>query len=187
MATKKLKMVQCNLHRCYLAQQEFLQHFTSEKFDIGLISEPYVGRGLCMPSKPGLVDIYQFPSSTQVKACVVLKAGISAIGLTQYSTPNLAVIQLKLGQQKLYIASVYVEPDCDSAGTLASLAYFLTEPECWLGGTADTRSGGNLCRTSGARMLRPWRPLQTSQFAMSAGSQRSSLSGTATRARPSSM
>jgi hypothetical protein len=108
MANKKLKMVQCNLQRCYLAQQEFLQHFATQGYDVGLISEPYVGRGLCMPSKPGLFDIYQFPSSTRVKACVVLKAGISAIGITQYSAPNLAVVQLKLGQQKLFVASAYV-------------------------------------------------------------------------------
>jgi ribonuclease HI len=139
MVSKNLKMVQCNLQRCYLAQQEFLQHFATQGYDVALISEPYVGRGLCMPSKPGLVDIYQFPSSTRVKACVVLKAGISAIGMTQFSTPNLAVVQLKLGQQKLFVASAYVEPDCDPANTLASLAHFLTET-----GGARVLVGGDL-------------------------------------------
>ncbi|XP_045538991.1 uncharacterized protein LOC123722161 [Papilio machaon] len=62
----------------------------------------------------------------RVKACIIAKPQCGVIlGHSEYSSPNLCVVHLQVGQQKVYFASVYVEPDLDQSNTLALLDNFL--------------------------------------------------------------
>ncbi|CAK1580717.1 unnamed protein product [Parnassius mnemosyne] len=78
-----------------------------------------------MKSIQGL-SIYQFPGDQKVKACIITKSSCGAvIGMTQFSSPNLCVVQMTIGTKKLYIASAYVEPRDDELATLERLEAFL--------------------------------------------------------------
>lgn len=125
---RTLKIIQCNLDRSKNALLEFVRFFVSEKYSVALVSEPYVGANNFVKNIPG-VQIHQFPSSTgRVKACIFVRDGtnwFSALSLSQYSTTNMAVVQLTIGVTKLLLASVYVEPDTDVSGTLDRLDFFL--------------------------------------------------------------
>ena len=85
----------------------------ANNYSIALLSEPYVGSNTTAHHIQG-VDIHQFSTIEHVKACVLIKQTFGdSIGLTQLSTSNLAVVQLKVGQRKFHVASAYVEPDID--------------------------------------------------------------------------
>ena len=127
MTAKPLRVLQANVRRCQKAQHECVRHFLSSDFSIALICEPYVGRGPEVHSIIGL-DIYQFTASgsgtppERVKACVLIKQSFGcALGLTQDSSPNLSVVQIKVGQRKVILASVYIEPDVDTSNTIEAL------------------------------------------------------------------
>ena len=121
----KLKVIQYNANRRREGQHEFLRDFTIADYNIALISEPYVGRGPGVPSYQGL-GVYQFTSGSRVKACVITKPILgSALGVSQLSTSNLAVIQLRVNHRPLFIVSAYVEPDEDPNDTLAAIGRLL--------------------------------------------------------------
>ena len=99
----------------------------ANNYSIALLSEPYVGSNTTVHHIQG-VDIHQFPTIEHVKACVLIKQTFGdSIGLTQLSTSNLAVVQLKVGQRKFHVASAYVEPDIDKNNTMDSLTKLLHE------------------------------------------------------------
>ena len=86
-----------------------------------LISEPYVGSNAEVHPVQG-ENVFQLCSSDRVKACVITREGqLDAILCAQYSTSNLAVIEVQSAQRKLIIASVYIEPDVDQHETIKSI------------------------------------------------------------------
>jgi ribonuclease HI len=118
MGTKPLKVLQCNVAKCYASHHEALKHFMSSDISIALLSEPYVGNSDEVHNIEG-VHVFQFTGKSRVKACVLIKQDISAIlGLHQYSSPNLSAVRIKLQSRNLTIASGYIEPDDDSSDTL---------------------------------------------------------------------
>lgn len=127
--TSLLSVVQCNLQRSRIAQQEFLQYFLKNRnVNIAIISEPYVGN---LPHvRPILgVTVFQFSTSERIKACIFVKEGlpISVIGNSELSTSNLSVIDLKIDHRTFTIASVYIEPRDDLNNTLVALDRLLNE------------------------------------------------------------
>ena len=122
MTNTPIKVIQANLQHCANAHKEFVDHFNTNDYSIALISEPYIGRGPCVQNIVG-VDVYQFYSSNRpVKACVLLKQSLGGVlGLSHFSSSNLAVVQLTVQQRKLLFASVYIEPDDDPNNTLVTL------------------------------------------------------------------
>jgi len=142
MPTNAIDILQCNLRRCSDTTQEFVQYFMSNtQFSVALVTEPYVGRSAMLFNIDG-VDVFQFPSAASpplpvtdhqlvtghhhVKACVLVKKNkVTAIGCSQYSTTNLAVIQTMMDGRKLFIASAYIEPDVDTIGTLDKIENFV--------------------------------------------------------------
>ncbi|XP_072948796.1 uncharacterized protein [Epargyreus clarus] len=95
------------------------------QWQIALISEPYVGGDNEVKNIPG-VNIFQFPGGRRVKACIMVKSGYGPVlGISQYSSANLSVVQIMSGQRKIYIASVYIEPEHDAHNTLGQLEVFL--------------------------------------------------------------
>lgn len=122
-----VKFLQCNVDKSKNSWHEFLVSFTSERYHFALISEPYVGANNEVKNIPG-INIYQFSDGARVKACILAKTGVgSVLGLSQYSSANLSVIQLTAGNKKTYIASTYIEPDVDANGTMERLEVFLKD------------------------------------------------------------
>lgn len=126
MNSPKMLFVQCNLNRCKAAQEEIVKVLCESENSLALVSEPYIGANNCVKNIPGL-DIYQFPAEGRpVKACIFARQGRNAtLGLSQFSTPNLAVIMLTLSQSHVNIASAYVEPEEDNFQTLSQIEHFL--------------------------------------------------------------
>ena len=117
-----IKFIQCNVGRSYTWQWEFIQYFVKGNYDVGIISEPHVGEGKIMKSIPGYYIFQNSVNNERVKACIMLKQGLGApMILTQYSTPNISVVQLGVRGRRLIIASVYIEPNQDTDNTLARL------------------------------------------------------------------
>lgn len=120
-----LKILQINLGRGLNAQHEFLDYFISNEYDIALVSEPYVGKNNCVKNTPGLL-LYQFPGNDRTKACIFVKSGLGAsLGVAQYSSPNLCVVQFTSAGRRLFLTSVYIEPEVDDACTLNRIERFL--------------------------------------------------------------
>ena len=93
----------------------------SSNFTVALLCEPYVGASKEVKGLRGL-RIHQFPSGERVKACIVLKDEVGdALGLSQLSTSNIAVVQLRLRSRLLTIISAYIEPDNDPSATFESI------------------------------------------------------------------
>ena len=140
MGYKSLRVLQCNVMRSHASHHELVRHFMSSDFIAALISEPYVGSSKSVHSIQG-VHIIQFPSESRVKACVLVKQNAgSVLGLSQYSTPNLSVVQLRLQQRPLLLASAYIEPDDDPSNTLAAINLLLQDTKsslCVLGMDAN--------------------------------------------------
>ena len=126
MTNTPIKVIQANVRRCANAQKELVNHFVNNDYSIALISEPFVGRGTIVRTMVG-IDVFQFSTTTgPVKACVLMKQSFgSALGLTQYSSSNLAVVQISIRQRKLLFASVYIEPDDDTNNTFTKLTKFV--------------------------------------------------------------
>lgn len=121
----QIKIAQCNIDKSRNSQHEFLQSFSTGDCQIALLSEPYVGSGNELKSIKD-INIYQYSNGNRVKACILVKPGFGSIlGLTQFSSANLCVVQLNTGNRNVLLASVYVEPDEDSLNTLEHLDYFL--------------------------------------------------------------
>ena len=134
MSAKPVRVLQANVRQCQKAHHECVRHFLSNDFSIALISEPYVGRGPEVHFIAG-VDIYQFSTSGstipgRIKACILIKQSFgSALGLTQDSSPNLAVVQIMAEQRRIIVASIYIEPDVDASDTGSKLnRLFLNHP-----------------------------------------------------------
>lgn len=109
-----LSVVQCNLQRSRTAQQEFLSYFKSHNVDVALISEPYVGNNLSLSSISG-VTIFQFSITDRVKACIFLKETLAvyALGRSDLSSCNFAVVDFKMKYRTFTLVSAYVEPRAD--------------------------------------------------------------------------
>ena len=122
MTNTPIKVIQANVQHSANAHKEFVDNFTINDYSIALISEPYIGRGPGVQNIVG-VDVFQFSSPNRpIKACVLVKQSLGgAFGLTQFSSSNLAVVQLTVGQRKLLFASIYIEPDNDPNNTLLTL------------------------------------------------------------------
>ena len=122
MINTTIKVIQANVRRCANAQKELVDHFIKNDYSIALISEPYVGRGTIVRTMVG-IDLFQFPTTAgPVKACVLIKQSFgAALGLTHFSSSNLAVVQISIRQRKHLFASVYIEPDDDADNTLTKL------------------------------------------------------------------
>lgn len=121
----KIKILQCNIDKSRLSLHEFSQYFMTNNYSVALVSEPYIGKTKELKSIRGL-NIIQFPNNNEVKACIIAKPELGPIlGVSQYSSPNLSVALLNIGGRKLYIASVYVEPNEDNNNTLELLDTFL--------------------------------------------------------------
>ena len=122
MNSTPLKVLQANVARSQKAQHEFIRHFMESDHSVALLCEPYIGRGPEVHNIVGL-DIYQFTTNGRpVKACVLIKQEVEGVlGATQYSTPNLAVVQAKVAQRHYMFASIYIEPDVDESLTLDAL------------------------------------------------------------------
>ncbi|XP_052758288.1 uncharacterized protein LOC128202344 [Galleria mellonella] len=92
------------------AQHELMQSFNSGNYDAALICEPYTGSRNFM-GNPYDHHIFQYPSNSRVKACIVIKKGlISAIGLAEHSSANVCTIQVNTAGKKLFLSCVYLEP-----------------------------------------------------------------------------
>ena len=125
MVVRPFRVLQANVMKCYASHQELIRHFISNDFSIALISEPYVGSNSSVASIKG-IDIYQFTYVNRVKACVLIKQSFcNSLGVTQLSTPNLAVVKLKADHRDLFIASAYIEPDSDTSNTFDAINKFL--------------------------------------------------------------
>jgi len=110
-----------NVARSYVSTQELLNVFLEGDCQIALVSEPYVGSSNVVRQMKG-VKVYQFTDGPRVKACIFVKPEVtSSIGLTQHSTPNLAVIKLNIDNRSLILASGYIEPDVDVSDTMTSI------------------------------------------------------------------
>ncbi|CAK1589899.1 unnamed protein product [Parnassius mnemosyne] len=121
----ELEVLHCNLDKSKNSQHEFILSFMAGQFQIALVSEPYVGSGNIVKSIPG-INIFQFSNGNRVKACIMTKSSCgSVLGLSQFSSANLSAVQLNIGGCKLYIASVYIEPNSDDHNTLQRLDNFL--------------------------------------------------------------
>ena len=114
MGIKPISVLQCNVQRSYASQHELVCTFMSNKYSICLITEPYTGSASAVHNIQG-VDVFQFPAgsttagSPKVKACILVKQSAAiAIGCSQHSTPNLAVIQINIAQRRLFVASAYI-------------------------------------------------------------------------------
>ena len=117
-----LKVLQANVARSKCAHHELIRHFLNNDYSVALVCEPYIGRGPEVNNIVG-IDIFQFTTQGRpVKACLLIKQSAwGALGATQYSTPNLAVAHLKVGQRRLIFASIYIEPDADNCNTMDAL------------------------------------------------------------------
>ena len=127
MDTKPIRVLQCNAMRCRATQIELTKQFISNDYSIALISEPFVGGNTTLHAITG-VNIFQFPTTGRVKACILIKETFGvALGVTHFSTSNLAVVQIKIRGRKLFIASAYIEPEIDANNTINAITYFLNE------------------------------------------------------------
>ena len=118
----RIKFIQCNVGRSYSWHYEFTEHFVKGGYDVGIISEPHIGKGNEMKGIPGYCVFQNSANSDKVKACIIVKQGLgSPMMLTQHSTPNISVVQLGIRGRRLIITSVYIEPDQDHGNTLAKL------------------------------------------------------------------
>ena len=124
-AASRVRVLQCNLGRCFQAQLDVVQHFNASDYNVLLLQEPYTGSTSTVQCVQGL-DVFQFPTSGRVKACVIVKPDFATvIGWTQHSSSNLAIVQIKLQQRMLFIASAYIEPREDRIDTAERLDAFL--------------------------------------------------------------
>ncbi|CAH0720306.1 unnamed protein product, partial [Brenthis ino] len=122
---KQIRFLQSNLDRSYNSTHEYLQYFTANKYDIGLIAEPYTSNTGSIKTTPG-INTYQFNTTGRVKAAVLVRADLGAtVGITNYSSSNLSIIYLSSKKFNLYIVSIYIEPKTDADGTLDKLDLFL--------------------------------------------------------------
>ena len=127
MVVKPIRVIQANVNKCEASQKELLDHFHSKDYSIALISEPFVGNRIDVRPIQG-VDVFQFSTTTRVKACIFIKKNsLDALGITQFSTPNLSVIKLKINQRPVFIASAYIEPDADNINTKDAINKLLHE------------------------------------------------------------
>lgn len=127
----KIKILQCNVDRSRRSYHEILRHFIDGDYKIALIAEPYVGSGLEVKPFMGL-SVFQYSGGSRVKACILVKPECgSVLGETQYSSPNLCVVQIKAGNRRFYLASVYVEPTNDDANTLERIDLFLRSTDTY--------------------------------------------------------
>ena len=127
-----IKVLQANLMRSHASHHEFIQYFLSNEYDIALITEPYVGNSHLVHNIRG-IRIFQFPNSqnTRIKACVLIRENIeAALGISQHSTPNLAVVQVTVCQRKVTFISAYFEPpvsgEPDPSGSIPKFANILS-------------------------------------------------------------
>ena len=122
-----LSVLQCNVARSYHSHVELLTYFHSHEHQVLLVSEPYTGRNDEAYNMFGF-QLYQFPSKRHVKACVYVKSGVGVtLGLLQYSSSNLSVVEFKLKQRRLLLASAYIEPDDDKYSTINSIIQLANE------------------------------------------------------------
>lgn len=102
-----------------------MHYFKNNNYDIGLLTEPYVGKTHKVKNIPGY-DIHQFPQDRRVKSCNIVKSGLGAVlGMSNYSTSNLCVVRLLTKNQMLYFVSAYIEPHIDKYDTLNHLENFV--------------------------------------------------------------
>ena len=119
-----IRFVQQNLSRSRVTTSEFCQELIRTRTDVALVCEPYTQQGV-IPAIPGY-KIFQFPSTERVKAAVVVSDSVSdVIGLTQFSTSNLAIVSFSIAHRTVYVCSAYVEPRQDTYNTLQALGNFL--------------------------------------------------------------
>ena len=121
----RVRVLQCNLGRGFLAQRDIINFFQSSDYNVLLLQEPYTAGTNTVQCVQGL-DVFEFPTSGRVKACVIVKPDFATvIGWTQHSSSNLAIIRISLQQRTLYIASAYIEPREDLSDTADRLDAFL--------------------------------------------------------------
>lgn len=126
-SNSNIDIIQCNLDRSKSCLQEFTRFFMASKHSFALITEPYIGSGIEVKPIHGL-QIFQFPgpNKNKVKSCIFSKSDSPvAIGLSQFSSANLCIVQLSAGSRRVYLASVYIEPGEDILGTLAGVESFM--------------------------------------------------------------
>ncbi|CAK1582412.1 unnamed protein product [Parnassius mnemosyne] len=71
-------------------------------------------------------NIYQFPTDRHVKACILVRQKIGCtLGMSEYSSPNLCIVQIVIRGKKVFLISAYVEPRNDEINTINSLDFFL--------------------------------------------------------------
>ncbi|KAG6458437.1 hypothetical protein O3G_MSEX010860 [Manduca sexta] len=122
-----INIIQCNLDRSYNSYQELLQYLEDNSCDIALISEPYVGKALIIKTPPGY-DVHQFPADDEhpMKAAIIINKTLGyTLGISQFSSTNLATMLIKIGNRNIYISSVYVEPNEDKNNTILKLERFI--------------------------------------------------------------
>ena len=121
-----LRLLQCNCRRGYLETEEALDYFRRNNYDAMLMSEPYTRKDVI--GGPSTVhcqadlQVFQMTDEGRTKACIFWKpeSGV-ALGQPQWSTSNLAVIEIRLVQKRLFIASGYIEPEADPNGTMEAI------------------------------------------------------------------
>ncbi|CAG4996055.1 unnamed protein product [Parnassius apollo] len=120
-----LKCLQINLDREYAATNELFKYVTDNQIEIVFVNEPYVGSGTYMRRCPGY-HIHQFSTKHHVKACILIKQNIgSSLGISEDSTSNICIVQITTNGKKIFLISVYVEPNTDESNTINTLELFL--------------------------------------------------------------
>ncbi|CAG4936217.1 unnamed protein product [Parnassius apollo] len=113
------------LLRGYAATNELFKYVTDNQIDIVFVNEPYVGSGTYMRRCPGY-HIHQFSTKHHVKACILIKQNIgSSLGISEDSTSNICIVQITTNGKKIFLISVYVEPNTDESNTINTLELFL--------------------------------------------------------------
>jgi hypothetical protein len=96
-----IRVVQVNLHRSISASTVLCERMAREATDIALVQEPWTNndkiRGLSLQG----YDTFSYSGNNRPRACVVVRCGLNAIMLPEYSGKDWVTIKVPGGAQDL--------------------------------------------------------------------------------------
>lgn len=104
---------QINLHHCETATDVLVETMVRKEIDVALIQEPWVnGKHICgLPKSIGTVFRAQHKTGVKTRTCVVVRPGILATLLPQYTNGDIVTVEIGHGTGAFIASSVYMPYD----------------------------------------------------------------------------
>ena len=107
-----IRCVQINLHHCKAATALLARQLQLDKFDIALIQEPYLYKGVIKGLGGTGGNIYYLCSTNDARTCIYARNGLNAMPINNFCSRDLTTIRVLTGgadaRKAVILASAYL-------------------------------------------------------------------------------